>query len=115
MATLHEFVISGDAPNGEKGPWTLTSVVCSLEEFEDLISKIHYMSRATEVKSMARISDAQIAALKAARHIPLMASGSLTKPFFDMFGVTGIYMSVIVRGEGPRVAAEAGFGAIGEA
>jgi len=114
MATLHDYVFHETSPNGDPGPWTMTSVVCSDEEFENLILVIHQMSRATEIRSGSRISDEQIAALKDAKHIPLMARGTLTQSFFDMFGVPGNYMSVIVRGEGPRVAAET-FGTIGEA
>lgn len=115
MATIHEFQLSGNAPNGEEGPWTLASVVASEEEFSELISQIYEMSRATEIRSMQRISDDQIKALAQAKHIPLMARGTLTAPLFEMFGVIQNYMSVIVRGEGNRIAAEMGLGEIGEA
>lgn len=115
MATIHEFELTGNAPNGEEGPWMLASVVASEEEFSELISQITKMNRAIEIQSHKRITDDQIQALAQSKHIPLMAKGTLTAPLFEMFGVTQNYMSVIVRGEGNRIAAEMGLGEIGEA
>ena len=51
-----------------------------------------------------RVGVEQLAALKAAKHLPLMGRGTKTERFFVRFGVKTDKLSVIVRGHGDEVA-----------
>ena len=77
----------------------ITSVVMDREDFETLVDdlvkvEIHGLQLDT------------IAELKQIGHIPLMARGTKTEFVFERFGVTSKLVSLIIRGQGRRIAEE---------
>lgn len=79
----------------------LASVVMDLEDFNGLCDSL------TDIFGLHcghRVGPEQIAALKTARHIPLMALGTKTKAIFDRYGIKGAERaSFIVRGHGQEL------------
>lgn len=99
--TVHEFQFESQSPTGEPGPWKISSVVVSDDEFADLVLTIRGMS----VRSYKgpHMEKADVDAIEQARHIPLIYKGSITRFLFDRYNVQTPFMSVIVRGEGTTV------------
>lgn len=99
--TVHEFQFESQSPTGENGPWKMSSVVVSDEEFADLVLTI----RGLNVRSYKgpHMKKADVDAIEQARHIPLIYKGSITRFLFDRYNVQTPFMSVIVRGEGTTV------------
>jgi len=99
--TVHEFQFESQAPNGDTGPWKVSSVVVSEEEFTDLVLTI----RGMVVRSYKgpHMEKADVDAIEQARHIPLIYRGSITQFLFDRYKVQTPFMSVIVRGEGETI------------
>lgn len=52
----------------------------------------------------------QIALLKEAKHLPMMARGTKTEKFFARYGIKSNFAAFLVRGEGVNVAQRYGFG-----
>lgn len=81
----------------------LASVVIDSADFNTLCDEL----RGVFVVNMTkRAADAQIASLKAARTIPIIARGTKTEFVFERYGVEQDKMCVIVRGAGRSLAAD---------
>ncbi|MCH8326229.1 MAG: hypothetical protein IIB83_06690 [Bacteroidetes bacterium] len=80
----------------------LASVVIDQADFNALCDEL----RGVFVVNMTkRAADAQIASLKAARTIPIIASGTKTEFVFERYDIKQDKMCVIVRGAGRSLAA----------
>lgn len=109
MATLHRFMVNRPGPAGELPGWELTSVVMSEDEFEQLLAKIEEVvqSGVTNARTGERAAPkGTVESLRQARHIPMLARGIKTESIFQYLGVETRYASVIIRGEGERLAGE---------
>ena len=98
--SLHEFQFNTNDPNGQPGPWTLTSIVMSEEEFNSFIDFMVASMVDTYGADGVRVQREQIESLRGARHIPMIARGTKTETAFKKYGIRSNFMSVIVRGEG---------------
>lgn len=96
MSTIHEFDFNGQA---------IVSIVVSPEEWDDFINLLFSMNRVIERQSGKRMTDEQIDAIRDAKHIQMIARGTLTEKLFDHFSAPthARYMTVIVRGQGMKV------------
>jgi hypothetical protein len=95
--TKHEFVFDGE---------TLTSIVMSEEEFDELLDflKFLFMTKAPmNMRTNTRFTEKDLANLRSAKHVPMVARGTVTEPIFQKYEVTSGKMSFIVRGQGPDV------------
>lgn len=100
--TAHEFEFLTKDPTGEPGPWKITSVVTSQEDFDDLLVQVaKYDGYDYKRKQHGGVD---VEGLRAVGSIPLVKRGTKTQFAFDRYGVTTDYMSVIVRGRGMDVA-----------
>ena len=112
MSTIHTFKFDTNDPNGMPGPWVMSSVVVSLEEWDDLM-KIMKSIQQTIMQSpqsyQLRITDEQIESIRESRHIPLMARGGLTEKVFRYLKVETDFLTVLVRGEGLNLARRMGY------
>jgi len=77
-----------------------TSVVMDGDEFNSLCDSL---SDIFDANSNNRVGNEQIAALKEAQHIPMIAKGTLTKFIFDKYDVKTDRVSIIVRGTGMKL------------
>jgi len=89
------YVTEFELPDGR----VITSVVMDREEFETLIdelieAEIHGLTPevADQVKKLG--------------HIPMMGRGTKTEFVFERYGATGKLISMIIRGQGRRIAEE---------
>jgi hypothetical protein len=99
--TVHEFEFGTRAPNGDPGPWRISSVVVSPEEFADLMETLR--SNRFKNNNGREIDMKDIQVIEEARHIPMVYRGTVTRFLFERYGVHTNYMSVIVRGSGVEV------------
>lgn len=102
--TIHPYMLNSPDPSGNPGPWTLYSVVVSPEEFDLIVNEVENLS-VRDIRGAH--APGAFDAIRQAKHIPMMARGTKTSGIFEALGVEGKYMSIIVRGEGPRVYAAA--------
>ena len=80
-------------PDGKE----LTAVIIDHDEF---LSFCDELAGVMNLADKQRVTTEQIAALKEAKHLPMMQKGTLTAKFFDKWGVTTDHLSVMVRGAG---------------
>jgi hypothetical protein len=74
-----------------------SSVVMDREEFEALIDEL----REAEIHGLTPEVAEQV---KQAGHVPMMGRGTKTEFVFERYGVNGKLISMIVRGQGRRIA-----------
>ena len=98
--SVHEFEFRTNDPHGKPGPWKLTSLVMSENEFNSFIDFLVANMTGIYGSNGERTQSHQIEALRAERHIPMIARGTKTEPIFQKYGIASGFMSVIVRGEG---------------
>ena len=96
--TKHQFQM----PNGA----LLTSVVMSEEEFSelcDLISEIVADTPPVNPDHGERMTEKEVDLIREAKHVPMMARGTLTERIFDKYDIPTNHASFIVRGQGENV------------
>jgi hypothetical protein len=74
-----------------------SSVVMDREEFEALIDEL----REAEIHGLTPEVAEKV---KQAGHVPMMARGTKTEFVFERYGASGKMISMIVRGQGRRIA-----------
>jgi hypothetical protein len=90
--TKHEFIM----PNG----LAITSLVLSDEELEEFIQ---LLMAGPPFASGHKFEEKDAIAIRKEKHIPLIVCGTVTQHLFEKYCVSTDWMSVIVRGEGPKV------------
>jgi hypothetical protein len=75
----------------------ITSVVMDRDEFEALIDEL-------VVAGIHGLLPEQVEPLKQIGHIPMMGRGTKTEFVFERYGATGKLISMIIRGQGRRIA-----------
>jgi hypothetical protein len=96
--TKHEFQL----PDGS----LLVSVVMSEEEFSemcDFIKELLIEKPPVNVAQGERMKPEHVEAIREAKHLPMIARGTLTEPVFDKYGISTDKASFIVRGQGENV------------
>ena len=89
------FVQEFEMPDGR----VFASVVMDREEFEALIDEL--------LKAEIHGLTPEVAEnVKRAGHVPMMARGTKTEFVFERYGTSGKMISMIVRGQGRRIAEE---------
>jgi hypothetical protein len=100
--SVHEFEFLTKDPTGEPGPWKISSVVTSQEDFNEFLVDVAAFD-GYDYKRGQR-GGVDVEGLRAVGSVPLIKRGTKTQFAFDRYGVTTDYMSVIVRGQGMEVA-----------
>lgn len=100
--SVHEFEVLTRSPVGDPGPWKMTSVVTTEEDFQEFLEDVAKFDGYDYQRGQRGGVDVE--SLRRAGHLPLIKRGTKTQFAFDRYGVTGDYMSVIVRGRGMEVA-----------
>ena len=96
--TKHEFQL----PDGT----LLTSVVMSEEEFGglcNLISEVVANMPPVNPAHGQRMTEKEVNLIRGAKHVPMMARGTLTRQIFDKYDIPTNHASFIVRGHGEDV------------
>lgn len=96
--TKHQFSI----PDGR----LLTSVVMDEGEFSglcDLIEKIIAEAPPANAATGKRMSPGDVGRIREAKHVPMMARGTLTEEVFDHYAIGTDLATFIVRGQGMAV------------
>lgn len=87
------YVQEFELPDGR----VITSVVMDREDFETLIDELI----AAEIHGLTPDVAEQV---KKVGHIPMMGRGTKTEFVFERYGATGKLISMIIRGQGRRIA-----------
>ena len=93
--TKHEVLLGGEA---------ITSLVMSEEEFEGLMQDVAAGPPVVNPASGRRMRPEDVDAIRAEKHLRMVARGTLTEHLFVKYGVTTRLFSAIVRGQGVEVA-----------
>lgn len=84
----------------------LTSLVMSEGEFAECVRFVFDGPPIIRVEGGGRTDPGHAKAFLEAKHIPMIARGTVTQRVFDQYAVETDYMSVIVRGQGEALAAK---------
>jgi hypothetical protein len=89
------FVQEYEMPDGT----VITSVVMDREDFESLLDEL------AQVK-ISGLTPEEAEQVKKIGYVPLLSRGAKTEFVFERYGVSGKLISMIIRGQGQRIAAE---------
>jgi hypothetical protein len=101
---IHDFLMrdvkfeNGRDPNGKPGPWVMSSVTVTEEEFQNLISEDILRLDGTALPSNVLMSQDEVNQLRLNRHIQMIVRTPKTQQIFNRYGSKNDFMSVVVAG-----------------
>ena len=95
---------NGRDPNGKPGPWTMSSVTVTEEEFQNLINEDILRLDGTALPSNVLMAPEEVAQLRMNKHIQMIVRSPKTQHIFNRYESKNDFMSIIVNGQGYALA-----------